>query len=195
MKRLFAAAVTIIVLLSSHGASLAQDLLAGQHAEIKNAAWAIYLEPATNLVATLRAAHVFSDFETRGFFRIGALPLIVLDGLTIEVHDGSRLHGALSRASEQFAAKSNTKNAVEGRDFSLSFTSDKSCRLRARTIRLENGHQWRLQGGSFQGPDGGAIAFRRATLTVVGSEAGDLVYETTSGVIHTNLLKLLPKQT
>ena len=141
----------------------------------------------------IRAGRVFSDYQSRGFFRIGALPMLVLDKLSIELRQPERLPMALSQVGEKFAVRSDTRKAVEGRDFRLWFTSRKDAQLRARRVRLEGGTTWRLFDGAIQRPDSATLSFRQATLAVAGPNAGELAYETARGIVTMPLLSLLSK--
>ena len=46
-----------------------------------------YTEPDKTLYAVISVDKVYTEYEKRGFFRIGALPVAVLEGVTYEVKD------------------------------------------------------------------------------------------------------------
>ena len=166
---------------------LGQEWLLNPEDSIKGAVMPVYQKFGTEPVAVCRAERVFSDYQRRGFFRIGVLPLLVFDGLQIEVRDPARVSSILSSVSGRFASKGQIKKAVEGRDFTLRFASESSGRLRARRVRLERGTEWHLQDGTVDQLGGEAVSFSRATLTVTGANAGEVVCETTNGAVRFRL--------
>lgn len=138
--------------LSSATFGSAQSLLLDSRFEMKNAVIAVHLGWELEPVAVLRAEHVFSDYQTRGFFRIGVLPMLVMDRLRIELRDADRLSTVLAKVSESFVGREGAWKAVEGRDFCLSL-GPKDGQVRARRIRLESGNAWGLLDGVVQPPD------------------------------------------
>lgn len=180
----------LLISLQCGYSSLAQNWLPDSHIEVRNAVVPVYLDFTPEPAAIFRVHHIFSDYQTRGFFRIGVLPLLVLDGLNLEIRDPARLSAALNTTSEYFAVKANAKKAVEGRDFVLSFASDKNARVQARSVRLESGTEWRLQEGTIFPSGAAPLPFRKATLAIAGPQAGQLSFETTNGPVHLHLLSL-----
>jgi hypothetical protein len=80
----------VTALLSTpHG--LAQGLFLDSRAQVKNALVAVYVDPGPEPMAWIRAARIFGDYQSRGFFRIGALPLLVIDKFAIELRDPERI--------------------------------------------------------------------------------------------------------
>jgi hypothetical protein len=179
----------VIALFSATSGS-AQSLSFDSGLRAKGAVIAVHLGWETEPAAVLRAERVFSDYQTRGFFRIGALPLLVMEKLRIELHDTARLSTVLASVSERFATRGNAWKAIEGRDFCLSFCSPKDGQVRARRIRLESGGAWALLDGALEAPEAAPIPFSRAALTITGPRAGELVCETPSGTIQVHLLSL-----
>ena len=152
---------------------------------------AIYPEIGLQPLAILRADQLYEDYQRRGFFRIGALPMLVAEGLSVELCDTNQLSAALTQASTRFGVKAKKFKAVEGRGFSLSFSGQLKGVVHARTARLESSTEWRLQEGTVEQPGSAAIAFRRATLAVAGPKAGELTYETATGPTSVHLLALI----
>jgi hypothetical protein len=174
---------------------LAQDLFPDPRVQLRNAVISVYPDSAAEPAAMIRAGRVFSDYQTRGFFRIGALPMLVLDRLSVELLQPEQLSKALRSLGEKFAVKNDSRKAVEGRDFCLWFSSRKDAQLRARRVRLESGTAWRLFDGALLRPGSDVIPFRQATLTIAGPNAGELAYETARGTARLQLLSLLPGST
>ena len=161
--------------------------------ELKGVTVPVYVDSRTEPAAILRADRIFTDYQRRGFFRIGVLPLLVFDRLTLEIREPARFAAVLSTVSGQFAIKDNVRKAVEGREFTLWLGGEQNGRVCARRVRVEDGTVWRLQDGSVDRPGTAAMAFRRATLIVTGARAGELSCETTNGTVQLQLLSLFTK--
>ena len=176
--------------LASAASGSAQSLSFDSGFRAKGAVIAVHLGWETQPAAVLRAERIFSDYQTRSFFRIGALPMLVVEKFQVELHDTARLSTVLENVSERLGARGNAWKAIEGRDFCLSFTSPNAGQVRARRLRLESGGTWALHDGTIEPPGAAAIPFSRATLTISGPRAGELVCETGSGTIQNHLLSL-----
>jgi hypothetical protein len=183
--------LSLACLLASPGYGPAQGFHLNSKGDVKGLQLAIGQEPGVEPAAFCRVDKVFGDFQTRGFFRIGVLPLLVLDGLRIEIHDLDRLSPALIETREYFS-KSISRKAIEGRNFTLSFAAEKSGRVRSHRVRLESRTAWELEQGSLERPGLPGLAFSRATLTVCGPQAGELLCETTNGPVRLHVRSLLP---
>ena len=142
-------------------------------------------------VAVIRVNQIYLDYQKRGFFRIGVLPLLVLDGFCLELRDPTRIAAALTNASAQFHLKGRNASALEGRDFSISFASLGGGSVRARLVRLETGSEWRLSHGTVEKPGMPPVPFSQASLKMAGLEVGKLSCDTTNGPFSINLLSLL----
>jgi hypothetical protein len=182
--------LAVLIGLASATSGSAQSLLLDSRFETKNAVIAVHLGWELEPVAVLRAERVFGDYQTRGFFRIGALPMLVVDKLRVELRDADRLSTVLASVGESILGRGAIWKAVEGRDFCLSFAHPNDGQVRARRIRLESGNTWGLLDGVVQPPDGAAIPFCQATLTITGPRAGELVCQTAGGTIRVHLLSL-----
>jgi hypothetical protein len=101
-----------------------ESRLLDSRTQIKNAVIPICLDSDAKLVAVVRARHIFSDYQRRGFFRIGVLPLLVIDGLDVEIRQPSRSMEALGAVHSKIIFKELARKAVEGRDFRLSFAAE-----------------------------------------------------------------------
>jgi hypothetical protein len=142
-------------------------------------------------VIIVHAAAIHEDYQRRGFFRIGVLPMLALESLTLEVRDPEHLSGALTNATAFLARKGGARKALEGRDFTLSFSTRSHGRVTAHSVRLEGRDAWSLAQGTVDMPPAEPVSFRQATLTISGPQAGDLLCETTSGPVRISLKSLL----
>ncbi len=149
------------------------------------------LEPA----AKLRVAHIFKDYETKGFFRIGVLPLLVLDGFSIEVCDSDCTAKSLNQAATCWRSRRSSKVGIEARDFVLWFSTEKQMSVHARRARLENQSEWRLEDGTVNQPGALPLSFRTAILVISGKAAGELRCLTAQGTTRLQLLPSQPKRT
>jgi len=180
--------ISAITLAISGGNLSGEGWLPEGKVELRRAALPLYLSTETTPAAIIRADHVYSDFQTRGFFRIGVLPLVVLEGLKLEIKDARQLTEILTTAGDHLAHKGKGKKAVEGRDFAILFEQVKGAEVRARTVRLESGTRWELQTGAVHFADGTSTTFSRAVLIVAGPRAGELSCDTDHGNVRINLL-------
>jgi hypothetical protein len=166
----------------------AQDWALDSQAEVRRAVVPIYLRAAEGPAVVIRADHVFNDYQRRGFFRIGVLPLCVLDGVSVEVRETNQIAAALSRASESFAARGSMSRAVEARNFSISFPNQKSATMKARRVCFEKGDEWWFEEGILRLHSGECVSLQTARLVVRGPAAGDLIYAGRNGPVRFNLI-------
>jgi hypothetical protein len=150
----------------------------------------VYVKLNPEPVAVFRAERISDDFQTKGFFRIGALPLTVVEDLSIELRDPSRLPAALSALGGRFALNDPSKRAVEGRNFTLSFSGEKHGRLQARCVRMEGPTEWTMEEGSVSLPNAAPAHCPRGVLVLDGPEAGWIKYQSTNGVVQVHLFAL-----
>jgi hypothetical protein len=155
--------------------------------DASNVCVAVYLKTDPLPVAIVRAGAIHEDYQRRGFFRIGVLPMLALERLTLEVRDPEHLSGVLTNATAFLARKGEARKAVEGRDFALSFTCKPDGRVTARSVRLEGREAWSLAQGTVDMPPSKPVNFRRATLTISGPQGGDLLCETSNGPVRISL--------
>ncbi len=182
--------VLLVVALACVGILVQAEPVVGV-TEARHACLAVYLDDKLQPTAVFRVEHAYKDYQTRGFFRIGALPLLVLDGLSMEVRDAERMFEALNQAIAKWTSKNARRSAIEARDFSLCFCPGKRECLRARRARLESPKEWRLEQGSVTLPGATAtVAFSQAILTVSGPDTGELTCETPQGSARLRLFSL-----
>ena len=148
----------------------------------------VVLERDLSPVAVIRTEAVRTDYQRKGFFRIGVLPMVVLEGMNVELCDPSRLLTSLTNVNARLTVRGSGRRAIECKGFSLSLPGLAEPVLRAKRVRIENGSQWRLDEGLASGPEGDALVFRSAILKVAGPETGLLVCNTTNGVVQRQLL-------
>jgi len=182
------------MLLAGAANGFSQGWLLESHGQIKHLVVPIYLRYEPEPTAVLRADRIYSDYQRKGFFRIGALPLLVIEGLKVELRDPARLSPALAKASTHLAVSKESRKAVEARGFLLTFPFKETAQVCARSARIESGDAWQLTEGSLEGIGPAALRFSSASLTVRGPDAGRLSCDTTNGTITFNLPALLATQ-
>jgi hypothetical protein len=94
--------LAVVLLLSAAlTAAAAADGLGGAfllRSQMKNVEVPLYVGNDAQPAGVVRVGRVFTDYERRGFFRIGALPLLVLEGVTIELTRPEQAQAALVQA-------------------------------------------------------------------------------------------------
>ncbi|MGH7967691.1 MAG: hypothetical protein ACREIC_03075, partial [Limisphaerales bacterium] len=70
---------------------------AGPGLELRNGVCQLYTGDSLTPAALIRVNAVHRDYETRGFFRLGVLPLEVADGVVIEIYDSASVAKCLSQ--------------------------------------------------------------------------------------------------
>jgi len=162
----------------------------GSPAELKKAVLPVYLKSESRPLAVFRADRIYHDHQRRGFFRIGGLPLLVLQGLSLQLSDTNRLQETLHAASGHFHVTTGPKHAIEARNFSIVTTSQNKALVRAQLVHMDTDDVWLLQDGIIATNQGTETGFRRATLKLAGPQTGELVLETSQGPIRANLISL-----
>ncbi|MGA2542711.1 MAG: hypothetical protein ABSG78_14275 [Verrucomicrobiota bacterium] len=142
-----------------------------------------YSEPDKTLYAVIRVDKVYTEYEKRGFFRIGALPVAVLEGVTYEVKDPGPAAKNLARLRSWLGG--DAARHVELRGVKL---------VASPTSRLEGGRLLFLDNNRWELADGvrlisGTNEFRAgsAMLQVGGAQAGEVVLRTTPPTTNTFL--------
>ena len=126
-----------------------------------------------SLVFQVHAARIFTDYERRGFFRIGLLPIPVVEDIQIQIQSADCLTNAL------FALRSWNQPSVgvrrlELRNLEIKLFGEKQSRLRAVTARVGQNGTVELSTVSVFGIAGQQASIPKATLQIAGSSAGCL---------------------
>ena len=126
-----------------------------------------------SLVFQVHAARIFTDYERRGFFRIGLLPIPVVEDIQIQIQSADCLTNAL------FALRSWNQPSVgvrrlELRNLEIKLFGEKQSRLRAVTARVGQNDTVELSTVSVIGIAGQQASIPKATLQIAGSSAGCL---------------------
>jgi len=114
------------------------------------------------------------DHERRGFFKIGLLPRLVAEDVSLEVLEPGSLTEALTRLPGLL--RSGGKNLpVELRNLSVSFPGDETPRLTASRVRLAKSTTWNLSGPIAWRSANDQGRAQQASLCITGPQAGWLI--------------------
>lgn len=188
----FQCCILLILVLTPLLTANAQNKLFDYQTAIRGLAIPCYMGTNTPPAAVIRVKEVSHDFQRRGFFRIGVLPLLILKGVTVEVLDRTRLAALLARVKKLSAAKQGA-DAIQIRDFSLVCSVPHQVVLRARSVRAEAGGRWRLEQGTVTVASSHPLSFHDGILSVSGPEAGTFTCGTAKGSLRISLFSLIPR--
>ena len=135
----------------------------------------------------LRVQRVFTDYETKGFFRIGVLPIEVMQGVALEVRQPRELASALADLHQWLGAK--TAKRLELRDLSvvLPVSGGTTNRLEATRVRVLNTGRWEFLDSVTYSSGADRVSASRGSLQLTGPNSGLLMLQTTP-TLATNLL-------
>lgn len=152
----------------------------------RDVAYPVYLE--RQIAALVRVDRVFTDYETKGFFRIGVLPILVLDGVTIELRHPIAPGCRFSALDEAFGSR--IRKRFELRRVKIIDNTSLN-RLEAGRVCVTVAGRWELLDGvtfiSGTNQTQAAIGF----LDVAGARAGEILIETTPPVTRVFVVKTL----
>jgi hypothetical protein len=126
-----------------------------------------------SLVFQVHAARIFTDYERRGFFRIGLLPIPVAEDVQIQIQSADCLTNALF-ALRFWNQPSVGVRRLELRNLEIKLFGEKQSRLRAVTARVGQNGTVELSTVSVFGIAGQQASIPKATLQIAGSSAGCL---------------------
>jgi hypothetical protein len=139
-------------------------------------------------VAVVRVGRFWQDHERKGFFRIGMLPLLVADGVLVEVRDERQFRDVLANIQARFSSLKQSA-PLELRHVEFRFPEELGPRLKADVVRFEPGGTWVLFGNVRFGIPEQSHQVHRAQLMVTGEEAGRLRLTTSGSHQVTNLFR------
>ena len=152
---------------------------------MKKAVMPVYLDFSSPAVAVLRADRIYPTHQRWGYFRIGLLPMLACDGVTLEVCDAEKAAQALAELRDNLKSQANG-TIVEMRQVAIRFTPETTPRLTAAVMHLQDHGQWQLSDVAFQSGTN-VVHAARALLQVSGEQAGRLTWQSAGGIISANL--------
>jgi len=157
-------------------AQSASDFVAGGFG-LKGGVINLYDGPEAEPAVVIRLDDLHNDYQTKGFFRIGLLPMGVMDGVTFELRHPESVTNGLAQLHQWLGTKTAQRLELRRVYFLVSMPV---------TNRLATGRARLVAGGKLEMFDG--VSFRsganemqaaRGRLQITGEHAGQLVMETT----------------
>jgi hypothetical protein len=168
--------MTSLLLVSSAQAQFVGDPLSG-NVLARGAVITIYQGTEQKPSMIVRANTIFRDYQRKSFFRIGVLPIGVMEGVTFDVRHVESITNSLAQLDHWLGPRAASR--LELRQVTIQITATVTNRLQAGRIHVLPGGKWeladdvRLQVGTNQ------MQAARATLQVAGEGTGTLVMATT----------------
>lgn len=161
---------------------------------LRNLTIPLYEAAQPRPVAVLRIGEVRLDYQRRGFFRIGLLPLVVVDEVRIDLGSASDPLDALGRACRRLDMPHRT-DAIELRRVTVRFPSSPQSQLQAARVRFGQEGQWHISDGAVWEDGTKRVEASRGCLHLSGALAGQIVLDTSpspSAVAMPNLSASVP---
>jgi hypothetical protein len=157
------------------------DLLAGR-IRARGVATAFYAGSEQPPSLILRAESVYTDYQRKGFFRIGLLPVAVMEGVTVELHHPEFMTNSLAQLHQWFGPQG--AKALELRRVTFLVSGYTTNHLEAARARVApQGRIELLDGISFMSGTN-LVRAPRGALQVTGEHSGELILETTPPRTH-----------
>ncbi len=128
-------------------------------------------------VAVIQVGRIHPDYERKGFFRIGLLPLLVADEVEIDLRTARNPLEALRRAAHRLQML-RRPGLIELRHVTVRFPPSTQSRLKAGRVRFGQDGQWQLLDGAVWEAGGTRLEATRAALHLTGALAGTITFET-----------------
>jgi len=126
-----------------------------------------------SLVWKVHAEHIYVDHERRAFFRIGLLPLLVIEDVQVQLQSVECLTNALAELRPRYLPAGELRK-LEMRNLEIMMLGETQPRLRATTARIESDGAIRLADVSVRDAVGIQQSFPKAILQIAGPRAGTL---------------------
>lgn len=132
----------------------------------------VYGPESSRPIAVLRVEATRTEYQRRGFFRIGALPLLVAEQVRIEVRDPQATAEVFAGLPEWLRAPGKGR-AGELRDFQMRGPEPAGVPwLTVARVRLAEHGQWELKEGCLRSPTGEVAHFDQALMQIAGRHTG-----------------------
>jgi hypothetical protein len=174
MRALFAS--LLVCFAFCHGwAQSAADVLAGE-SRFKGGVVALYNPKEMDAAAVVRFTQAYTDYESKGFFRIGILPIGVVEGVVFELPHPESVTNSLARVHQWLGPR--TPKRLELRHVSFVVSAPTTNRLETGRARLAAEGKLALLDGVTFTSGTNQIQAARGALQITGTQAGQLVMET-----------------
>jgi hypothetical protein len=173
-QKLLFATVAVFCYANTH-AQFASDFLSGRfkaHGVV--APFYNGMEQTPSMV--VRADAIYTDYERKAFFRIGVLPLGVMEGVTFELHRPESLTNCLANMHRWVGAQAAKR--FEFRKVNFLTFEEGTNRLESGRARFTSDGKWELLDGVRFLSGTNQMAAPRATLQIAGEHTGQLIWAT-----------------
>jgi hypothetical protein len=123
-------------------------------------------------IVQIHATRIFTDYERHGFFRIGVLPVSVVENAHIEIQSVESLTNALLALHEWTRAAAARRSEI--RHIEIALGNEPQPRLTASRARVADNGMLELSNVLVAGPNGEEISAACGVLQVAGNVAGRL---------------------
>jgi len=175
MKQKLLIAVVAVFCCANAQAQFASDLLSGRF-KAHGVVTAFYEKMEQTPSMIVRADDIYTDYERKGFFRIGILPVGVMEGVTFELHHPESLTNSLAQMRGWLGSQAAKR--MEFRKVSFLTFAGETNRLESGRARFSSGGRWELLDGVRLISGTNQVAAAHATLQVAGKQTGQLVLAT-----------------
>ena len=157
-------------------AQSAAGILAGGFG-LKGAVIGLYSGAEAEPAAVVRLDRVYTDYERKGFFRIGILPIGVMEGVTFELLQPQSVTNGLAQLDHWLGATAARR--LELRRVSFLVSAPVTNRLETGRVRPAAGGKLALLDGVNFMSGTNQMRAARGVLQITGAQVGQLVMETT----------------
>ncbi|MCL5098637.1 MAG: hypothetical protein M1608_14125 [Candidatus Omnitrophica bacterium] len=157
---------------------------------VQGLAFPILLDAESQPAAVLRIDRIHRDYQRRGFFRIGLLPMIAAEEVRIELLRPDQIADTLAQVQDRLSAEAGG-GLIELRLVTIVCPGASTNCLRAGRARLRANGRWQLLDGVKFSNAGSPVHVASATLQVTGEGAGQLNFESGGSTAGVNLFAML----
>lgn len=126
----------------------------------------------TTLLVQIDSTREFIDHEKHGFFRLGLMPILVVEGIKIQILSANCLTNLASGFDSTGFSNANLRR-LELRKIEVALLNEKTPRLKADVARINAGF-FDLSNVTVSLPDAVQISIPKATLQITGLTSGQL---------------------
>jgi hypothetical protein len=149
---------------------------------IRHATVGFYDHSGQTLAATLRFEKTYTDYQRKGFFRIGVLPIGVIEDVRLEVAQPACIVESLASLHKWLGPQAG--NCIELRRITLVAPGPATNCLEAARARVLSGGRLELNGNVRLVSGMAEAQANRAVLQMTGGLAGQIIFHTTPPQIH-----------
>lgn len=124
----------------------------------------------------MRADRIYTDYERKGFFRIGILPIGVMEGVTFEILHPESATNSLAQLHRWLGPQAAKR--LEFRKVNFLPFAGSTNHLASGRVRFVPGGRWELLDGVHLFSGTNQVEARHATLQVAGKQTGQLIMAT-----------------